>query len=583
MKKIFLMFLLCLAAGPAFAYEDRMSTEEIQGALEKTKLNEIFERYLATMQMFDPERATRIGLHGADASLTQRIQERKSKELETFHKLRDKLHEIKKDFMYPAAQVDYNLLDHMLEVDIYEMENLDILKLRPQYYLEPLLSVYSLMSKDFNDYNSRAANAISRLKQLPLILEQAQRNLTRPPKIWTGQASIAGISDFIPIFRGYTRYDPILKMQVDETLEQVKTALARYRDFLQKDILPVSDGDFRTGDSTYGFYLERWHALDMTPGAALRYSKSAYKQSLKDLQKEAQSIDAVLAREKGWKGVLEKLPKEHPADGEVLKVFQDEMDRAYQHFDEYKVLPFPKQRLLIKRMPSFAAAILPYVYYSAPFSLDETRVSELLVSLPSDTLPGALREKILQDRFNYAQLELLSAYAIMPGLHLLSFEANLNPSRIRRISNQPMAVNGWACYAELLAEEMGYYSSYWARFLRVYLRMLRAARAYVDASLHCKKMTETEAVDFFKNNLYFSEVQARGEILRLSLAPTQALGPVVGLDRILDMRKYYRRTEQKYFDLRKFHDSFLKEGGIPLVDIKMELNRQKKDQGKIVK
>ncbi|MCX5785409.1 MAG: DUF885 domain-containing protein [Elusimicrobia bacterium] len=566
-----------------------MPTEEIQGAVETTKLNEVFEQYLATIQMFDPERATSLGLHGSDFTLTQRTQERHDKELVAFGKLRDKLREIKKDSMYPAARVDYNLLDRMLEVDIYEGENLGVMKLRPQSYLEPLFSVYSMMGKDFDAYNTRAANAISRLKQFPLILEQAQRNLSRPPKIWTEHAiketevSIAGISDFMPIFRGYTRYDPVLKAQVDDTLEKVKTALERYRDFLQKDILPVSDGDFRAGDLTYGFYLERWYALDTTASSAYRYAKGAFKQSMKDLEKEAENIDSILAHEKGWKGVLEKLPKDHPPEDAVLKVFQDEMDRAYQHFDEYKVVAFPKQRLLIERMPAFAASVFPYVYYSGPFSLDSSRVSELFVSLPPEKLSEPAREKILQDGFNYAQMELLSAYAIMPGLHLLSFEANSNPSRIRKISSQPMTENGWACYAELLADEMGYYSSYWSHFLRVYVRALRAARAYCDASLHLKKMTETEAIDFFKDKLYFSDAQARGEVLRISLSPTQALSFVMGMDRILKMRKYYQRTEQKYFDLRKFHTAFLKEGEIPIDDLEAELRRQKSDEDNPVK
>ena len=589
MKKILLTFLLCLPVFPVFAYEDRMPTEEIQGALETTKLNEVFEQYLATIQMFDPERATRLGLHGSDFALTQRSQEGLEKKLVAFRKLRDKLLEIKKESMYPAARVDYNLLDRMLEVDIYEGESLDFMKLRPQSYLEPLFSVYSLMTKDFDNYNTRAANAISRLKQFPLILDQAQRNLSRPPKIWTEHAiketdaAITGIPDFVPIFRGFTRYDPVLKAQVDDTLEKVKTALERYRDFLQKDILPVSDGDPRSGDLTYGFYLERWYAMDVTASAAYRYTKGAFKQSIKDLEKEAENIDSILAHDKGWKGVLEKLPKDHPPEDAVLKVFQDEMDRAYQHFDEYKVVPFPKQRLLIERMPAFAASVFPFVYYSGPFALDSSRVSELFVALPSEKLSDPAREKILQEGFNYAQMELLSAFAIMPGLHLLSFEANTNPSRIRKISSQPMMENGWACYAELLADEMGYYSSYWSHFLRVYVRALRAARAYVDASFHQKKMTEAEAVDFFKEKFYFSDAQAHAEVLRISLSPTQPLSFVMGMDRIVKMRKYYQHTEQKYFDLRKFHTSFLKEGEIPLDDIEAELRRQKSDEDNPVK
>ncbi len=586
---IFLASSLCSLPLPLRAFEDKLSTEEIDGALEGTKLNEVFSQYLATVQMYDPERATRLGLHDADSLLTARSQERVTRQLEALKRLRAKLGEIKKETMTPALRVDYEALDHMLEVDIYEMENLGLLARRPQQYLEPLFLVYQMMSKDYEDYNTRASNAISRLKQFPSILEQAERNLSRPPEIWTRQAikqandALNYVSDFVPVFRGYTRYDPTLKGQVDETMEKVKASLARYAEFLQKDLLPNADGDFRAGEYAYGFYLERLHSLDMTPGSALSYSKKSFKKAMNDLRKEALNIDAMLAKKSGWKGVLDKLPKEHPPAGEVLKVFQDEMDRAYQHFDEHKVVEFPRQRLLIKRMPGFMASVLPYVYYAPSFSLDDTRVSELFVLLPPDSVPEASREKILASGFNYSQLELLTAYSIMPGLHLRSFEASSNPSRIRRISRQPVVTNGWACYAELLAEEMGYYSSYWSRFLRCYVRALRAARAYTDVSLHTKKWDAKQASQFFQDNLYMTKAQADAEVLKISLSPTDGFTYILGMDRILEMRRYYQRTEAKYFDLRRFHTLFLKMGEIPIDRIQEEMRRVKREENKIIR
>jgi uncharacterized protein YukE len=329
---MFLLFaiLQLLAPAPCRAYEDTLTTENIQGTLEDTKLNEVFSQYLATIQMYDPERATRMGLHDADTSLTQRTPERVARELEALKRLRAKMAVIQKDTMPAALQVDYTTLDHMLEVDIYEMENLGVLARRPQYYLEPLFLVYEMMNKDYDDYNTRASNAISRLKQFPGILQQAERNLSHPPAAWTRQAIKqtndaldSFVSDSAQVFRGYASYDPVLKTSVDDTMDKVKTALARYSAFLKTDILPNSDGDPRCGEFTYGFYLERWHGLDMTPGGAYRYSKKAFKNSIKDLNKQAQNIDALLAREKGWKGVLDKLPKDHPEQNGVLKSFQD--------------------------------------------------------------------------------------------------------------------------------------------------------------------------------------------------------------------------------------------------------------------
>ncbi len=573
----------------AGAYEASLNTQDLEGALEDTKLNEVFSQYLATIQMYDPERATRMGLHDADDKLTQRTPERVASELKAFQVLRKKLDGIKKSDMAPSLQVDYDLLDHMLEVDIYEMTNLNVLARRPQYYLEPLFLVYEMMNKEYADYNTRAAAAISRLDQLPAVLLQAERNISKPPKIWTQQAirqaddALNNISDFVPLFRGYTSYDPTLKTRVDATLDNVKTALARYSEFLRKDVLPGPDSDFRCGEYTYGFYLERRHGLDMTPGSAYSYSKKAFKRSLKALEKEAVNIDALTAKKKGWQGVMDQLPTEHPDERDVLKTFQDEVDRAYQHFDQYKVVEFPRQRLLIKKMPRFMSSALPYVYYAPPFALDDNRVSELYVLLPSDSLSDAARDRVLASGFNYALIELLTAYSVMPGQHLRSYESSLNHSRIRRISRQPIIDNGWACYAEYLAEEMGFYSSYWSRFLRAYVQLLRSARAYADTALHTKRWTADQASAFFQDKLGMSKAQADGEVLKISLNPTEGFSYIYGMDRILELRHYYERTEARYFDLRRFHTDFLKMGDIPIDSIESEMRRITKEEDRIVR
>ena len=55
------------------------------------------------------------------------------------------------------------------------------------------------------------------------------------------------------------------------------------------------------------------------------------------------------------------------------------------------------------------------------------------------------------------------------------------------------------------------------------------------------------------------------------------------MDRILQMRRYYQRTEAKYFDLRRFHTLFLQMGEIPIDRIEEEMKRQKREEKKIIR
>ncbi|MCG2726214.1 MAG: DUF885 domain-containing protein [Elusimicrobia bacterium] len=591
MKSIIITaFAVLFVIQPSFcAFEEILTTQEIQGTLENTKLNEIFGQYLATVQMYDPERATFWGIHDSDYLLTERNAKTMNFQLRAFKKLRSNLGKIKKDVLYKELQIDYELLDHMLEVDIYNIEHLDKLKNKPQYYLTPLFSIYELLTKDFGNYNIRASNALKRMKQFPDILLEAESNISHPPKIWVAETisqineAIDDIHEFLPLFRRYTSYDPLSKDQLHQALEKVRGSLKRYKNFLEKEILPNADGDFRTGAYTYGFYLERWHGLDKTPGAIYRYSQKAFNMSLKEFEAESRRMDPMLYKAKGWSAVLEKLPKNHPGVDELITAFQNELDRSYQHFDEFKVVQFPNQRLLIKKMPGFLKSAKPYVYYQPPFALDTMRVSELYIDTPPQKTPKDALDKIMSNSFSYTLIELLVTYSLMPGLHLQSYEASHNPSKIRMISHQPFITNGWACYSELLAGEMGFYSSYWAGFMRAYIKVLRSARAFVDAALHQKKMDYFQAVNFFQEKLHLSEGQAKSEVLRISNTPTESLGYIYAVDDILDMRKRYKSAEEKYFDLRDFHTQFLREGNIPIPQIKSELKRKKKSGEKIIK
>mgnify|MGYP000350730888 CR=1 FL=1 len=588
-RLILAIAILFLGFSLAGAFEGKLTEEEVKGSLETIRLNEIFNQYLATIEMYDPERATLLGVHGSDALLTRRNREQQDKMLFVFKKLRSKLKRIDKDALYENLQIDLELLDHMLQTDIYNIQNLELLKKRPQYYLEPLFAIYVMLNRDYDSYNVRAANALSRIKLFPKVLLEAERNLSHPPKIWTmeaikeADAAIKSLPDFFFLLKSYSRYDPVLKTQVNDALSDMRAALERYRDFLKNEILPSSDGDFRVGKFTYGFYLERWHGLNITPRKARSISKRIFKRSMKKFKKEAFNIDPLVYKSGGWIGVFNKLLFEHPEREDIARTFQNEVERAYQHFDEFKVVRFPRQRVLIKEMPAFMKIIKPYAYYLPSFALDSNKVSDFYIAIPEKGIPKAVLKKILKRAYSYALIELLVTHSLMPGLHLQDWQSNQNPSRVRKISNQPFITAGWGLYSENLAEEMGFYSFYYSRFLRLYLKALRSLRGYVDALLHQRKISYEEAVQMFMAKMFFTRKQAEKEVLRISHTPTQNFGCILVYDKIKELRKKYRKEEQKYSSLRKFHTIFLLEGRIPIPLVEKAMRKKSAEEKKVIK
>lgn len=599
------------------AYEAILTTEELEGQLEKSRLDEVFEKYLATIQVYDPERATTLGIHDFDHNLTDRSQDRINKELDAISVLRGELKNIRKNMLPTSSRMDLESLDRIMEVDIHDLEKRQLSSKRPQYYLEPVYLIYNMLSNDYMPISLRGSSALERLRKLPALLKQAEGSISRPPKEWTEQAikQARHLSEYlsIGIFNEYLRESDAGtttlnnteeeetnrdKPEESEVLRSVKytvnlatSALVRYSNFLEKDVLPVSNGDMAIGDYEYGFYLERMHSLNMTSRKAHSLSQKYYEQALRDIKIEARGIDLVRAGRRGWKEVLKKLypnckvKGECPLDRDIIPSLLAKADNAKLFFDESKVISYPRQRIMVKEMQYFMTAAYPVVYYQPPFALEDNnnRISQIFVLLPRQTWSSAEREAYVSNVFNYSQLELLTAFYMIPGMHVHNAESSKHQSRIRRISKQPIVTNGWAAYSEYLAEEQGFYEEPNTRFFRYYNRLIRAARSLVDTSMHTKRWTPQQASEFLQEELSFTKERADEEVLKISLTPTEAFSYVYGMQRIIQMRDYYVRTEAKLFDLRKFHDLFLSLGEIPIDLIEEEVKLMKKDDRRIIR
>lgn len=580
MKTYFYLAVILLLSCPGSPAEDySLKREEVEGTLQSAKLNEIFQQYLAMLQSLDPEDATRIGIHETDQLLTVREVETLNKKLQSLRDFRKRLQEIAPDELDIPTKIDLETFDTKLEVDIFNIERMDYLRKRPQYYLAAMDSIYGILDKEFAPYNTRAANALERLRQFPATLLLAEKNLFHPPKIWVEQAiqqsddMIRSLPEIVPMFRRYSRYDPTVRALVETAVSNAREALKRYNNFLQSDILPQADGDFVIGTDAYGFYLERWHHLSYTPKAMHRRAKRIFNKTLSDLRAEVAVVDPDAAKKGAdWPAVIEKMSKDHPKEEELLKVFREETERAYGHFDKYKVVPLPMERIRVRETPGFLRSVRPFAYYNPPFPLDEARVAEFFVSLPDKTLSDKTRELILQRNFNYPQIEMIIAHEVMPGRHLQS-ALSATSSQLRRIASSPLTQNGWAGYSEYLAYEMGFYTSHSAKLFYLRWKLLMAARALLDVELHMGLITYDEALRFLQEEVYLPASQAKSEILRISLNPTEGMSYVIGMEEILRIRKKYESSEDRQFRLRDFHAKFLQLGNLPLPLIEQELRR----------
>jgi uncharacterized protein (DUF885 family) len=124
---------------------------------------------------------------------------------------------------------------------------------------------------------------------------------------------------------------------------------------------------------------------------------------------------------------------------------------------------------------------------------------------------------------------------------------------------------GWALYAEQLADELGMYEG--DPLGRIgYLQSLqfRAVRLVVDTGLHFKRWSRAQATDYMVDNTGMPRTRVQREIDRYCIWPGQACSYKIGHTEWVRLRAAAKARTGASFDLKTFHE-VLRQGSMPLV------------------
>jgi uncharacterized protein (DUF885 family) len=124
---------------------------------------------------------------------------------------------------------------------------------------------------------------------------------------------------------------------------------------------------------------------------------------------------------------------------------------------------------------------------------------------------------------------------------------------------------GWALYAEQLADELGVYADDPLGQLG-YLQSMgfRACRLVVDTGLHAMKWTRDRAIDWFVTTNGDPRSSVEKEVDRYCAMPGQACGYKVGQLEIVRLRDKAKAALGSKFDLRRFDDAVVLGGSVPM-------------------
>ncbi|TKD51627.1 DUF885 domain-containing protein [Sphingomonas baiyangensis] len=171
-------------------------------------------------------------------------------------------------------------------------------------------------------------------------------------------------------------------------------------------------------------------------------------------------------------------------------------------------------------------------------------------------------------------LATLTHHEAVPGHHMqisLSLENEAIPMWRRNMECSAF-VEGWALYAQLVADEMGIFADDpLGKLGFLQSELFRAARLVVDSGLNHKRWSREKAIDYMVDATGSSRDAVTSEVDRYCLIPGQAPSYKIGQREWSRLRGKAQAALGARFDVRDFHDAGLLAGIMPLGVLDMHI------------
>jgi uncharacterized protein (DUF885 family) len=352
--------------------------------------------------------------------------------------------------------------------------------------------------------------------------------------------------------------------------EQIVPAFARYRDVLQKEYLPaardaIAVSAIPNGVACYDASV-RFHS---SLAVAARQVHETGVQQVAQLDAEmatigrrsfgASDVPALLQRARVDPQYLFKSRED------LIAYSQAALARAKAKMRDWFDL-LPKADVVIQPYPKFREKSGPNEYN--PPAEDGSRPAVFFINAYQ------------AGKKSRTEAESTAFHETIPGHHLQGTIAlerkDIHP--IGRYLGNAGYIEGWALYAERLADEMQLFSSDLDRLGMLSSQALRAARLVVDSGIHTLGWSRQQAIDYMLAHTAEPEDDVVSEVDRYIIYPGQATAYMLGNLEIRASRDEAQRTLGPRFDLKPFHDRVLEDGAVPVSFLHDKIRRWERMQ-----
>lgn len=532
---------------------------------------QVVDQYLDDFARRHPSIAAGNGMHDHDDTLDDFTAGGIKAEIAALKADAARLRAFSANALTPDERVDQRILLGVIDGWLLEQETVQNWRRNPMLYASALTDgVHNLMTMESSPAPERMRRIISKLRQVPTLLSAARTNITNPPKLFAerGAAMMHGASDMLgkDLDLAFASVPSApLRDSLRRAADQAKPLIDAYTTYLEREVIPKADGDFRIG----ALSIARRYLAEELIDTPLDRMVAIGERELRNSQREFRAAAHRLAPGKDPLETWRAVRKQHPPMGGVVaatKVVVDSLT-AFVARKGLASLP-PTERVIVEPAQPFDLGFAS-MHASPPLEKTPVRSIFYITDARADLAP-ADRDAWLE-RYNYASLSNTAAHEAMPGHWLHSTYMRKTPGKVRRIwiglnpFPQPSSgQDGWAHYAEQMVLDEGFGNGDpKQRMAQVSDALTRICRLLSGIKVHTSVWTLADAQRCFEEQAYVAAPAARREAERATYDPTYG-GYFLGKRGILKLRADYTAKQGKTFNLRAFHERVMTNGIAPI-------------------
>ncbi len=451
-----------------------------------------------------------------------------------------------------ARQVDYRLVGSALSRVRWELDINPSWRRDPTFYIgqtvTPIVEALTVPGP-YNEAQSR--EILTRIDNVPSILEQARQNLEKPPAPFA-RVAIQSLENVRPHLHQMAsvlaRSTTIKEQELYAATDRAAGALEKYRAYLQQ-LLPSLPNETALGRDAYIFFLRNVAMLPYSPEQLFAMGRQEWDRAVAfetfEIQRNRDVPPLKLAEN------IDEWVKDAAAKESSIRKF----------LGEHGILTVPDwlQHYTLRSMPEFLRALQGFGEtddFTSPSRLNQDCVR--YVTEPSAKL-GYFWRATAQDP------RPICVHEGIPGHYFQLCLSWKHENPIRRYYYASTANEGIGFYAEEMMLQAGLFddSPHTREIIYNFMR-LRALRVEVDVRLALGQATLDQAAKYLQDKVPMDMETARAEATAFATGPGGAISYQIGKLQIVKLLADARLQQGDRFNLRAFHDFVWKNGNVPI-------------------